>query len=76
VKGFYRDISSKRTPRENASPLMNGEGDLLMNEMKKAEALNVFFTLVFSGRTCLQESQAPEASGTFWNKEDLPISRG
>ena len=64
-KGFYGDISSRRKARENVGPLLNGAGDLLINEIKKSEVLNVFFTLVFSGRTCLQESQAPEASGTF-----------
>lgn len=75
-KGFCGDISSKRKAQENVGPLLNGAGDLLMKDIKKAEIIHVVFTVAFSGGTCLSESQDPEASERFWNKEDLPVSRG
>lgn len=48
-KGFCGNITSQRKAREN------GMEDLVMKDMKKAKVFNVFFTLVFSGKACLQE---------------------
>ena len=44
----------------------------MTNDMEKTEVLNAFFTLVFTSKTCLQESQAPETRAKLWSKEDLP----
>ncbi|KAK4806752.1 hypothetical protein QYF61_005548 [Mycteria americana] len=41
--------------------------------MEKAEVLNAFFTLVFTSKTSLQESQVPETRGKGWSKEDVPL---
>lgn len=35
--------------------------------------VQVFFTLVFTGKSSLQESQAPEISGKVYCKEDFPL---
>lgn len=40
--------------------------------MKKAKVPNAFFTLVFIGKTCLQELQIHETGGRPWIKEGLP----
>ncbi|XP_067145782.1 deuterosome assembly protein 1 [Apteryx mantelli] len=45
-KGFYRYISSKRKARENMDLLLNGNGDLVAKNIKKAKVLNAFFALV------------------------------
>lgn len=75
-KGFCRDISSKRKARENVVPLLNGTRDLVMNEIKKAELLNVSFTLVFSGRTFFQESQPLRPVGhSGTRKTYLPVEK-
>lgn len=42
--------------KENMGLLLNGAGDLLIPADGKAEVLNVFFTLVLTSKTCLQES--------------------
>jgi len=36
------------------------------------KVLTAFFTSVFTGKICLQKSQASEASGEILSKEDLP----
>ena len=71
-KGFYRHISSKRKTRENVGPLLNGAGDRVTKGMEKAKTLNIFFALVFTGETCVEESKAPETSGKVLSNEKLP----
>ena len=39
--------------------------------MKKTEVLNTFFALVFTGKFCLQESQALVTTGKGWSTKDL-----
>ena len=74
-KGFCRHINSKRKTREKVGSVLNGVGDLVATNIEKAGVLNAFFTLVFTGKTTLQESQVPENSGKVWSKEDLPSVR-
>ena len=55
VKGnrrdFYRYISSQRqTGEKNMDLLLNGAGDLVTKGVDKAEVLNAFFALVFTGK--------------------------
>ncbi|KAK4806831.1 hypothetical protein QYF61_005627 [Mycteria americana] len=71
-KGFYRYISRKGKTRENVGPLLNEMGDLVTQDMEKAEVLNVSFASVFTSKTGLQESQVPEPRGKVWSKEDVP----
>lgn len=53
-KGFHRDISSKRKTKENMAPLLNWAEGLVTKNTEVAEVLNVFFTSVFTGKTCPQ----------------------
>lgn len=46
--------------------------DLVEEDMEKAKVPNAFFTLVFIGKTCLQELQIHETSRKAWIKEGLP----
>lgn len=62
-KGFYRYINRKRRTEGNTGPLLNGiRGLSRPKDMEKAEVLKVFFILVFTSKTGLQESQVPETS--------------
>ncbi|KAK4811175.1 hypothetical protein QYF61_019806 [Mycteria americana] len=54
-KGFYKYISSKRNTRESGDPLLNEVGDLVTQDMEKAEVLHAFFASVFTSKTSLQE---------------------
>ncbi|KAK4810509.1 hypothetical protein QYF61_004289 [Mycteria americana] len=47
-KGFCGFIISKRKTRENVGLLLNGAGDLVTQDMEKAEVLSAFFASVFT----------------------------
>lgn len=42
--------------------LVNARGDLVTKDREKSEVLNVFFILVFTGKTALQESPVPKTN--------------
>ena len=44
----------------------------MTKDVEKVKVLNVFFMLVFTGKICLQETQAPETSGKVRSEEHLP----
>lgn len=71
-KVFYKYISSKRKALENTGLLLNGAEDLVIEDIEEVKVLNVFFTLIFAGKACLQQTQVPVASGKVCRKEDLP----
>lgn len=50
-----------------------GAGDLVAKDVEKAEVYDVFFASVFTGYTCLQQSQVPETQRKIWSKEDVPF---
>lgn len=52
--------------------LLPGAGDLVTKDTEDTKVLTAFFTSVFTGKICLQESQASEASGKILSKADLP----
>lgn len=52
--GFCRLFSSKRKTRENMSPQLNGEGDLLTKDAEKDTVFCAFFILIFIGKVSLQ----------------------
>lgn len=43
----------------------------MRNDTEKAKILTAFFDSVFTGKTSIQESQAPETRGKVWSKEVL-----
>jgi len=50
-----------------------GQEDVLTKGGEMTEVLTAAFTMAFAGKTCLQQSQAPEIHGKVWSKEDLPL---
>ena len=59
-KSFYRYISDKRKASENMGPLWKETGDLLTQDMEKAEVLNDFLTSVFTGKCSSHTAQVTE----------------
>ncbi|GAB0176516.1 mitochondrial enolase superfamily member 1 [Grus japonensis] len=69
-KSFYRYVSEKRRTRENVGPLRNETGDLVTQDMEKAEVLNDFFASVFTGKYLSHTAQVTE--GRDWENAELP----
>lgn len=61
--GLYKYAGDKRKTRGNVGTQLNEAGDLVTQNVIKAEVLNVFFTSVFTSKSSLQESQASETRG-------------
>ncbi|GAB0179685.1 mitochondrial enolase superfamily member 1 [Grus japonensis] len=71
-KSFYRYVSDKRKTAENVSSLRKKRGDLVTQDMEKAEALNDFFASVFTGECLSHTAQVTEGKGRDWENEELP----
>ncbi|GAB0185675.1 mitochondrial enolase superfamily member 1 [Grus japonensis] len=69
-KSFYRYVSDKRRTREDVGPLRNETGDLVTQDVEKAEVLNDFFASVFTGK-CLSHT-AQVAEGRDWENAEPP----
>ncbi|GAB0209035.1 mitochondrial enolase superfamily member 1 [Grus japonensis] len=69
-KSFYRYVSDKRRTRENVGPLWNERGDLVTQDMGKAEVLNDFFASVFTGKCLSHTAQVTE--GRDWENAEPP----
>jgi len=53
-------------------PLWKATGDLVTWDMKKAEACNDFFALVFTGKCSSHTAQIAEGKGINWENEEPP----
>ena len=62
---------AKRKTREDVSPLLNGTGTSVTQNMEKAEVLNTLLSTVFSIKTSFQDSQVPDTEGKAWSKQEL-----
>ncbi|GAB0179621.1 mitochondrial enolase superfamily member 1 [Grus japonensis] len=71
-KSFYRHISDKRKTRENVSPLQNETGDLVTQDMEKAEVLNNFFSSVFTSKCSSHTAHVTEGKGRDRENEEPP----
>ncbi|GAB0204961.1 mitochondrial enolase superfamily member 1 [Grus japonensis] len=69
-KSFYRYVSDKRRTRENVSPLQNETGDLVTQDMEKAEVLNNFFASVFTGKCLSHTAQVTGGKGRDWENAE------
>ncbi|KFV04324.1 hypothetical protein N340_00281, partial [Tauraco erythrolophus] len=71
-KSFYRYIGDERRTRENVSPLWNETGDLVTQDMEKAEILNDFFASVFTDKSSSCTAKVTEGKGRDWENEEPP----
>lgn len=71
-KGFYMYKGDKKKTGKMWSHCSRRQGDIVTQDMEKAEVENVFAS-AFTSKTDLRESQVPETRGKGWNKEDIPL---
>jgi len=58
--------------RENVGPLQKEAGDLVTQDVEKAEVLNGFFASVFNSKCSSHTTQVAEGKGRDWKNEEPP----
>ncbi|CAM2109003.1 unnamed protein product [Caretta caretta] len=53
-KGFFRYVGKKKKAKESMGPLMNEGGNLVTEDVEKANVLNAFFASVFTNKVSSQ----------------------
>ncbi|GAB0209762.1 hypothetical protein GRJ2_003441900 [Grus japonensis] len=71
-KSSYSYVSDKRRTRENVGPLQNETGDLVTQDMEKAEVLNDFFASVFTSKGSSHTAQVTEGKGRDGENAEPP----
>ncbi|XP_074790632.1 lysine-specific histone demethylase 1A isoform X3 [Natator depressus] len=68
-KGFFRYVNNKKKVKESVGPLLNEGGNLVTEDVEKANVLNAFFASVSTNKVSPQ-STAP--GSTAWGGGDQP----
>ncbi|CAM4545620.1 unnamed protein product [Lepidochelys olivacea] len=68
-KGFFRYVSNKKKVKESVGPLLNEGGNLVTEDVEKANVLNAFFASVFTNKV---SSQTTALGSTAWGEGDQP----
>ncbi|CAM4491188.1 unnamed protein product [Caretta caretta] len=68
-KGFFRYVSNKKKVKESMGPLLNEGGNLVTEDVEKANVLNAFFASVFTNKV---SSQTAALGNTTWGRGDQP----
>ncbi|PKU39793.1 rna-directed dna polymerase from mobile element jockey-like [Limosa lapponica baueri] len=71
-KSFCRYAGDKRKTRENVGPLWKEIGDLVIQNMEKAEVLTDFLVLIFTSKCSSHTSQVAVGKGRDWEHEEPP----
>uniref|UniRef100_K7EZY7 Reverse transcriptase domain-containing protein n=1 Tax=Pelodiscus sinensis TaxID=13735 RepID=K7EZY7_PELSI len=69
-KGFYRHVNKKKVIREGVRPLMDEGGNLVTDDVGKAEVLNAFFASVFTDKVGSWTSAPSDAR---WDEDGQPV---
>ncbi|CAM5115567.1 unnamed protein product [Eretmochelys imbricata] len=68
-KGFFRYVGNKKKVKESVGPLLNEGGNLVTEDVEKANVLNTFFASVFMNKV---SSQTTALGSTAWGGGDQP----
>ncbi|CAM4590592.1 unnamed protein product, partial [Lepidochelys olivacea] len=66
-KGFFRYVSNKKKVKESVGPFLNEGGNLVTEDVEKANVLNAFFASVFMNKV---SSQTTALGSTAWGGGD------
>ncbi|CAM5165400.1 unnamed protein product [Natator depressus] len=68
-KGFFRYVSNKKKVKESVGSLLNEGGNLVTEDVEKANVLSAFFASVFMNKV---SSQTTALGSTAWGGGDQP----
>ncbi|CAM4602829.1 unnamed protein product [Caretta caretta] len=68
-KGFFRYVGNKKKAKESVGPLLNEGGNLVTEDVEKANVLNAFFASVFTNKV---SSQTAALGITKWARDGQP----
>ncbi|CAM4599489.1 unnamed protein product [Lepidochelys kempii] len=68
-KGFFRYVGNKKKAKECVGPLLNEGGNLVTEDVEKANVLNAFFASVFTNKV---SSQTAALGITKWGRDGQP----
>ncbi|CAM4378788.1 unnamed protein product [Lepidochelys olivacea] len=68
-KGFFRYVGNKKNAKESVGPLLNEGGNLVTEDVEKANVLNAFFASVFTNKV---SSQTAALGITKWGRDGQP----
>ncbi|CAM5145543.1 unnamed protein product [Natator depressus] len=68
-KGFFRYVSNKKKVKKSVGPLLNEGGNLVTEDVEKANVLNAFFASVFMNKV---SSQTTALGSTAWEGGGQP----
>ncbi|CAM4377561.1 unnamed protein product [Caretta caretta] len=68
-KGFFRYVVNKKKAKESVGPLLNEGGNLVTEDVEKANVFNAFFASVFTNKV---SSQTTALGSTAWGGGDQP----
>ncbi|PKU49555.1 hypothetical protein llap_108 [Limosa lapponica baueri] len=71
-KNFYKYVRDKGKTREDVGPLQKKTGDLVTQDVEKAEVLNDFFSSVFTSNGSNHTTQVAEGKNKGHENEELP----
>ncbi|CAM4662215.1 unnamed protein product [Lepidochelys kempii] len=67
--GFFRCVGNKKKAKESVGPLLNEGGNLVTEDVEKANVLNAFFASVFTNKV---SSQTAALGITKWGRDGQP----
>ncbi|CAM4648647.1 unnamed protein product [Lepidochelys kempii] len=68
-KGFFRYVGNKKKAKESVGPLLNEGGNLVTEDVEKANVLNAFFASIFTNKV---SSQTAALGITKWGRDGQP----
>ncbi|CAM5084405.1 unnamed protein product [Natator depressus] len=68
-KGFFRYVGNKKKVKESVGPLLNEGGNLVTEDVERANVLNAFFASIFTNKV---SSQTTALGSTAWGGGGQP----